>query len=78
MIINTSDATFVSNDYVLYDLPQTGSTGVLIRLTSNNLTENSTLPQLSSIDIPNNVLIYSEETKLFIPGCELPYIYIHG
>ena len=70
MIINTSDATFVSSDSVLYDLPQTGSTGVLIRLTSNELTENSTLLQLSSIDIPN-ILLHNEETKLFIPGCEL-------
>ena len=72
MIINSSNATFVSSDYVPYDLPQTGSTGVLIRLTSNELTQNSTLPQLSSIDIPNNILLYDEETKLFIPGCELP------
>ena len=71
MIINNSDATFVSNDYVLYDLPQTGSTGVLLRLTSINLTENSTLPQLSSFDIPDNVLLYNEEITLFIPGCEL-------
>ena len=56
---------------MLYDLQQTGSTGVLIRLTSNQLTENSTLPQLSSVDIPDNILLYNLETKLFIPACEL-------
>ena len=73
-IISSSDVTFVSNDSVLYDLQQTGSTGVLIRLTSNELTGNSTLPQLSSVDVPDNVLVYNEETKLFIPGCKLQYI----
>ena len=56
---------------MLYDLQQTGSTGVLIQLTSNELTENSTLPQLSSVDIHNNISSYNEETKLFIPGCKL-------
>ena len=69
-IISSSNAS-ISNESVLYDLPQTGSTGVLIRLTSNNLTENSTLPQISSDDVPNNVLLYNEEIKLFIPGCKL-------
>ena len=64
------DVTFVSNDSVLYP-QQTGSTGVLIRLTSNQLTENSTLPQLSSVVIPDNIMLYNVETKLFIPGCEL-------
>ena len=66
---------FVSNDSVLYDLQQTGSTGVLIRLTSNELAENSTLPQLSSVDIPDNILLYNEEVKLFIPGCESPNVF---
>ena len=59
---------------VLYDLQQTGSTGVLIRLSSNELTENSTLPQLSSVDVPDNILLYNEGTKLFIPGCKFKYI----
>ena len=70
MIISSSNAS-ISNESVLYDLSQTGSTGVLIRLTSNDLTENSTLPQISSDDVPNNVLLYNEEIKLFIPGCKL-------
>ena len=69
-IISSSNVTFVSSDSVLYDLQQTDSTGVLIRLTSNELTENSTLPQLSSVDIPDDILLYNEETKLFISGCE--------
>ena len=77
-IISSSDVTFLSNDSVLYDLQQTGSTGVLIRLTSNELTENSTFPQLSSVDVPDNVLPYNEETKLFIPGCELQYIIMYN
>ena len=64
----------MSNDSVLYDLQRTGSTGVLIRLTSNDLTENSTLPQNISEATPNNVLLSSEETNLFIPGCELQNI----
>ena len=58
---------------VLYDLQQTGSTGVLIRLTSNELTENYTLPQFSSFDVPDDFLLSSEDIKLFIPGCELQY-----
>ena len=77
-IISSSDITFLNNDSVLYDLQQTGSTGVLIRLTSNELTENSTFPQLSSVDVPDNVLLYNEETKLFIPGCELQYIIMYN
>ena len=64
----------MSNDSVLYDLQRTGSTGVLIRLTSNNLTENSTLPQNISEATPNDVLLSNEETNLFIPGCELQNI----
>ena len=72
-IINSSNVTFVSNDSVLYDLHQTGSTGVLITLTSDELTETSSLPQLSSIDVSDNISLYNEETKLFIPGCELLY-----
>ena len=72
-IISSSNVTFVSNNSVLYDLQQTGSTGVLIRLSSNELTENSTLPQLSSVDIPDNVLLHNEETKLFIPSGESLY-----
>ena len=67
--------TFVSYDSVHYDLQQTGSTGVLIRLTSNELTESSTLPQLSSVDIPDNIILYNEEVKLFIPGCESPNVF---
>ena len=39
--------------------------------TSNSFAENSTLPQILPEDIPNNTLLYSNETKLFIPGCEL-------
>ena len=59
--MRNSNITFVSNDYVFYDLQQTGSTGVLIRLTSNELTENSTLPQI----------LHYDEVKLYIPGCKL-------
>ena len=61
----------MSNDSVLYDLQQTGSTGVLIRLTSNELTENSTLPQVSVDDLPEDILLYDKEVKLYIPGCKL-------
>ena len=74
MIISSSNATFISNDSVLYDLRQSGSTGVLIILTSNEFTENSTLPEFSSNDISNNILLCNNETKLFIPQCELIYI----
>ena len=66
---------FVSSDSVLYDLQQTGSTGVLIRLTSNELAENSTLPQLSSVHILDNIILYNEEVKLFIPGRESPNVF---
>ena len=72
-IISSSNITFISNDFVLYDLQQTGSTGVLIRLTSDELTETSSLPQLSTIDVSDNISLYNEETKLFIPSCELLY-----
>ena len=68
--MNISNLTFLSNDSVLHDLQQTGSTGVLIRLTSNELIENYTLPQLSSVDIPDNIVLYNDEDKIFIPGCE--------
>ena len=64
----------MSNDAVLYDLQQTDGTGVLIRLTSNQLTENSTLSQNISDAIPNDVSLDYEETNLFIPGCELQNI----
>ena len=69
-IINSSNVTIVSSDSVFYDLQQTGSTGVLIRLTSNELTENSTLPQISVDDLPDDALLY-DEVKLYIPGCKL-------
>ena len=70
-MIRNSNVTFVSNDYVFYDLQQSGSTGVLIRLTSNELTENSTLPQISVDDLPDDILLYDDEVKLYIPGCKL-------
>ena len=56
---------------MLYDIQRSGSTGVLIRLTSDELTENSTLPQNISDATPNDVSFEDEETNLFIPGCEL-------
>lgn len=62
----------VSNDTVFYDLQQTGSTAVLIKLTSTEFTENSTLPQFLSKD---NILLDNKEIKLFIPGCELLCMY---
>ena len=79
MINSSTNGTFISSNSELYDLRQTGSTGVLIRLTSNELTENSTVPQISSNEISNNILIYNSETKLFIPDCELlcNLCYIH-
>ena len=49
----------------------TGHTGVLITLTSNDLTENSDLPQVPVDDLPEDILIYDEEVKLYIPGCKL-------
>ena len=65
----------VSNDTIFYNLQQTGSTAVLMRLTSNEFTEISTLPQFSSDDIPRNILLYNNEIKLFIPGCKLVCMY---
>ena len=76
MIVSRINVTVLSNESILYHLQQTGTTGVLIRLTSNNFTENFTTPQLLSDDIPNNVLLQNNETKLFIPGCELQYTYM--
>ena len=76
MIISRSDATILSNDSVFYDLRQAGNTGVLIRFTSNSFTENLTLPQILPDDIPDNALLYSNETKLFIPGRELHLYFI--
>ena len=73
-IISSSNVKFVRNDSVLYDLQQTGSTGVLIRLTSKGLTENSTLPQNLSDATPIDILLSNDETNLFIPGCELQNI----
>lgn len=72
--MNSCNATIISNDSVLYELQQTGSTGILIRLTSNEFTENDTLPLDISNVTSNNVALYIEETNLFIPGCELPNI----
>ena len=77
MIISSINATFLSNDSVLYDLQQTGSTGILIRFASKEFTENSTLPQFSSNDIPNNILLYNKEAKLYIPACELVYLCVY-
>ena len=73
-IASSSNVTFVSNNSVLYDIQQTGSTGVLITLTSHELTENSTLPQNLSDATSADVLLSNEETNLFIPGCELQNI----
>ena len=70
--MNSCNASIVSNDSVLYELQQTGSTGILIRLTSNEFTENDTLPLDISNITSNNIVLYIEETNLFIPGCELP------
>ena len=74
MIISSINATFLSNDSVLYDLQQTGITGILLKFTSKDFTENSTLPQFSSNGVPNNILLYNKEAKLFIPACELLYL----
>ena len=71
MIKSRSDAEILSSDSVFYDLRQAGNTGVFIRFTSNSFAENSTIPQILPEDIPNNTLLYSNEIKLFIPGCEL-------
>ena len=72
MIISSSNATLISNDSIFYDLRQSGSIGVLIRLTSNEFTETSALPQVAPISISNKILIYYEEfeAKIFIPSCE--------
>ena len=67
--MSSSSAIFLNNESILYDLQHSENTGVLIRLESNDLAENSTLPQLSP-DIPN-ISINNYEAKLFIPGCEL-------
>ena len=61
MIISSINA---SNDSVLYNLQQTGSTGILIRFASKEFTENFTLPQLP----------FYINYKLFIPACELVYV----
>ena len=82
MIKSRSNAEISSNDPVLYNLRQAGNTGVFITFTSNSLAENSTLPKILPEDIPNNTLLYSNETKLFIPGCELyidnMYVYTYA
>ena len=73
MIISSSNVTFFSNDFVLYDLRQRDNTGVLIKLTSKEFTENSTLPEYISSFIYNTlnkVLLYNKEVKIFIPDCE--------
>ena len=76
MITNRSNVTFLSNDSELYDLQRTVSTGVLIRLTSNELTDTFALPQLNFDEVPNNILLYSNETKLFIPSCKYICLYV--
>ena len=73
-IVSSSNVTFESIDSVFYHLQQIGSTGVLITLTSDELTENSTLPQNLSDATPIDVLLSNEETNLFIPSCELQNI----
>ena len=70
MITSSSNVTFLSNDSVFYDLRQTGCTGVFIRLTSNEFTENSTPPEFIS-SISNQILLHNGEAKIFIPACEL-------
>ena len=71
MLTSRSNANIISNESVFYELQQADNTGILLRFTSNNFTENSPLPQILLDDVPNNVLLYSKEIKLFIPGCEL-------
>ena len=44
---------------------------MLIRLTSNDLTENYNLPKVLVDDLPENILLYDKEFKLYIPGCKL-------
>ena len=46
---------------------------MLIRLTSNDLTENFNLSKVPVDDLPENILFYDEEPKLYIPGCKLQY-----
>ena len=65
--MDSISAAFLNNESRLYDLEK--KTGILVRLTSNGLTENSTLP-LHSPDIPN-ISIKNYKAKLFIPSCEL-------
>ena len=74
--MSRSNEAILSNESVFYDLRQADNTGVLIRLTSNDFTENSTLPQILTDDIPDNTLLYSNEIKFFIPGCELHTLFI--
>lgn len=71
LIMNSSNATFTSNGYVLHDLTLIGHTGVLIRLTSNDLTENYNLSKVLVDDSPEDILLYDKEVKLYIPGCKL-------
>ena len=71
LIINSSNATFTSIESVLHDLTLIGHTGVLIRLTSNDLTENFNLSKVLVDDLPENILLYDDELKLYIPGCKL-------
>ena len=73
--MSSGNVTFISNESLLYDLQQTGHTGVLIRLTSKNLTENSNITLLPVDDLPEDILLYNHRTKLYIPGCELTYTY---
>ena len=72
MISNKSDAVILRKEVIFYKLRQ-ANTGVLLKFTSNNFTENTTLPQIipNDIPMPNNTLFYNDERKLFIPGCEL-------
>ena len=71
LIINSSNATFTSIESVFHDLTLIGHTGVLIRLESNDLTENFNLSKVPVDDLPENILFYDKEFKLYIPGCKL-------
>ena len=76
MIISSSNAAFLSNDSVLYDLRQSDNTGILIRLTSNEFTKNCNLPNYtSSFNTLNKVLLHNKEVKMFIPDCKF-YTYM--
>ena len=77
MLISRSNASIISNESVFYVLRQADNTGILLRFTSKNFTESSTLPQILPDDVPNNTLLYSKEIKLFIPGCELCTCFIY-